>query len=264
MLKRFKFRSRKVIVHVCIDWLGRWIKNLSVITKVSPNSGVENPSLEHPSTSLPCLRLSERRGKWRHERVVQESRSRLNERAISRVSGATERGSSGLARPESKGKTKKRAGAGALNISRRINSGNLRHKFWSAWDILFGEREYSGSARRRRRCSRAFLARASKMASARWRHVYNTRSCTACNTLAHNTHTHTHTPERAKGEENGKEGSRGRLASLDWSAGRMEGVVESCRFISISRSRLVRGPRDTPVNRSCLRRGERRGVLFVL
>lgn len=100
-------------------------------------------------------------------RVVQESRSRLNKRAISRVSGAAERGSSGLARPESKGKTKKRADAGALNISRRINSGNLRHKFWSAWDILSGEREYSGSARRRRRCSRAFLARASKMASAR-------------------------------------------------------------------------------------------------
>lgn len=63
----------------------------------------------------------------------------------------------------------------------------------------------------------------------------------------------------SKREENGKEGhqgSRGWLASLDWSAGRMEGVVESCRFISISRSRLVRGRRDTPVNRSCLR-GER-------
>ena len=238
----------------------------SVLSR-SRHLGVENPFLFEPSFDVFTLSSFER-GKPR--RVAQESRSRLNERAISR---AAERGSSGLARRASGNKEKGQAAArwrrGALNISRRINSGNLRHKFWSAWDILSGEREYSGSARRRRRrCSRAFLARASKMASARWRHVIHTLVHRLQHTCTHlHTHTNIHTPAWAKGEENGKEGhqgSRGRLASLDWSASRMEGVVESCRFISISRSRLVRGLRDTPVNRSCLRRGEHRRVLFVL
>lgn len=118
---------------------------------------------------------------------------------------------------------------GALNISRRINSGNLHHKFSSAWDILW----------------RIFSIRGSVQAGAFWHAPRKwRRALTSRNPRFHRC--------ESKREENGKEGhqgSRGWLASLDWSAGWMEGVVESRRlYRSLEVGSFAAG--DTTVNRA--------------